>query len=422
MIHMVETGRSLPSLETLRLIASRVGKPLSLFTLKDRPPQAGASADPWQGDVDQLEVLCAQRDFGDVIRRARELLERPAMSEFAEASTRFYLGQALCRTYDHQEALEQLSQARNWYECAGDLWMVVECLDWEASAMFLGEDIGAIRAAEQALSRCEALEPVPPATHARILGHLAWMHVDRHDWRMALRYCEASIKASDGVRDLLQLAKSYSDMGLAYQELGFPERARSSMQKALHLYSLQSDLSAVYRCENNLAELLIREGDLGGAERHLQSALNGLDALRANRRSRGYVLNNLGEIALRRGAVIAAQTMAEEALGVARETDESIVEGGSEMLLARCAEASGRRAEADQHWRAALTTFERLEMANRLRDCHLEFARTLKARGDLLAAAEQWESAAELGKAISTGGSHRFEESIQIVVARPVGA
>jgi len=419
MIHMVETGKSLPSLETLTWIARRTGKPLSHFTLgHEAGPPVVSSRDSKSEELDRLELLCAQRDFQAAIYLSRKLLEGPPLPQAEEATVHFYLGQALCRTYDHQGALAHLPLAREFFEHVADPWMVVECLDWEASAMFLAEEVGSLRVAEKALVMCQALKPLPPTTHARILGHLAWMHVDRHDWHHALRYCQASIAASSAVRDLLQLAKSYSDMGLAYQELGAPDKARAAMQKALNLYSLQADLSAVYRCENNLAELLIQEGDLEGAESHLQIALQGLEALNVSQRSKGYVLNNLGEIAFRRGDLSLARAKADQALAVANAGGETIVVGGSEILLARCAESEGRYAETALHWQVAISTFDRLQMPDRVRDCHLEFARMLKARGDLLAAANEWEIAAEMGKAISAGRARFFDDAAPVSMSR----
>jgi len=403
-VHLVEKGRARPSAQTLQLIAARTGKPISYFVAG---AHAGTAAGESRGTdaLSELERLTAQRDFASAVSTARQLLMPPSLAPELEAHARFHLGQALCRTLDAPAALPELRAARASFELRGDMWMAVECLDWEASAMFLTEEPGAVEAAERALRQCTELDPVPPATHARILGHLAWMHVDRHEWARALHYAQAAVEAAGAVHDLLQLAKSHSDMGLAYQQLGNPGRARECMQHALHLYTLQSDLAAACRCESNLGELLIREGDLDRAEAHLRHALAGVDALGVDRRSRGYMLNNLAEVALRRGDRAAAREFLESAIAVAAATGESVVRAGSELLLGRCAELDGDLQGSDRHHADAISLLRELRMPDRLRDAHMEYARQLKARGELERAATHWEEAAEIGREISTGVS-----------------
>src|ERR1700704_5774326 len=191
-IHLIETGRCRPSLDTLEQIARQTHKPVEFFLLSpDGAPELTQS----RKDLDELERLSATRDFGQLINLGRAHLEKQ-VGEEATALIRFYLGQAYCRTVRPVEALEHLRLARQAFEQVGDEWMAVEALDWEASALGLMEDPLAIATAGEALSRCRKLDPKPPQVEARILVHLANMHVVAHSWAQAIGYYEAAVEAS----------------------------------------------------------------------------------------------------------------------------------------------------------------------------------------------------------------------------------
>lgn len=134
------------------------------------------------------------------------------------------------------------------------------------------EDSDALTRATEALERCRKLDPKPPQTESRILSHIAGMYVVAHSWAQAVRHYQAAVDAASGIRDLLQLAKTHHGLGTAYQRMMQPAMARQHFDKALALYSIEADSSAVYRVENDLGYLLLREGQLESAEQHLNSA------------------------------------------------------------------------------------------------------------------------------------------------------
>jgi tetratricopeptide (TPR) repeat protein/DNA-binding XRE family transcriptional regulator len=400
-IHLIETGRCRPSLDTLELIARQTHKPVEFFLLSpDGAPELTES----RKDLDELERLTATRDFEHVIDLGLALLEKQAGEE-AGALIRFYLGQAYCRVVRPVDALEHLRLAREAFEQVGDEWMAVEALDWEASALGLMEDPLAIAAAGEALSRCRNLDPKPPQIEARILVHLANMHVVAHSWAQAIGYYEAAVEASRGVKDLHQLAKTHHGLGTAYQRMGLPAKARQQFDKALALYSIESDLSATYRLENDLGDLLLQEGQLDSAEQHFRSALAGSAFVEMDRRGRGYILANLGEVNLRRGDLDQARRNLDDALECGNEVGEQVVLANAHSLLGQVAFRQGDPKEAGEHFGSAIRILEMLDMPDRLRDCHIACAEFLFNQGDIGAAALHWKSAAEIGKQAALGFS-----------------
>src|ERR1700704_5720556 len=125
-IHLIETGRCRPSLDTLEQIARQTRKPVEFFLLSpDGTPEMTES----RKGLDELERLTATRDFEQVIKLGRSLLQKPAGEE--AAVVRFYLGQAYCRLVRPVDAIAHLRLARTAFEQVGDEWMAVEALDWE---------------------------------------------------------------------------------------------------------------------------------------------------------------------------------------------------------------------------------------------------------------------------------------------------
>jgi tetratricopeptide (TPR) repeat protein len=292
--------------------------------------------------------------------------------------------------------------ARAQFERQQDEWLAVDALDWEASAQGLVEDPRAIALANEALERCRKLEPRPPQLEARILGHIASMFVVAQSWGLAISHYEAAVEAASAVKDLLQMAKMHHGLGAAYLRLQQPLRARQHFNKALALYSIESDLSAVYRVENDLGQLLLEEGQIDSAERHFLKAFAGADELHIDRRGRGHVLISLGEVNLRKGRLDEARRYLNLAAETGEAFGERIVLAEVHVLLGQLEERLNNAHVADDHFLQAIEILGKLEMPDRLRDCHMEYARVLDDRGDA-AAARHWKLAAEIGKSAALG-------------------
>src|SRR5712691_5624097 len=201
-IHLVEKGRTRPSMETLQLIARQTRKPIDFFLT----PESSSVLGERQMQLRELERLTAVRQLEAVIEMGTSLVEQKWSAEDA-AVIHFSVGQAYCRLVRPTEALQHLRGAREQFERSGDEWMAVEALDWESSALGLLDDPDALPLAHQALERCRQLEPKATQVEARILGHIAGMYVVAHSWVPAIRYYESAAAAATVVKDLLLLAK-----------------------------------------------------------------------------------------------------------------------------------------------------------------------------------------------------------------------
>jgi tetratricopeptide (TPR) repeat protein len=282
------------------------------------------------------------------------------------------------------------------FERTNDEWMAVEALDWEAAAMGLLEDPQALQLAHEALERCRRLDPKPIQTEARILGHISTMYVVAHAWAQGIRCYELAVEASRQVKDLLQEAKMHHGLGNAYQWLDQPVRARQHLDKALALYAIESDTSAIYRVENDLGYLLLKQGQFDAAEEYLLKALAGCDARKIDRRGRGFILNSLGELNLKRGDLDVATRCLKLALDTGNAVGERVVQAEAHRLSAHVEEARSNRAAANHHFEAALSLLEQVQMPDRLRELHMEYARLLDERGQTASASRHRRHAGEI--------------------------
>jgi tetratricopeptide (TPR) repeat protein len=397
-IHLIEKGRTRPSMETLQQIARQTRKPIEYFLTPDSP----SALTERQSQLRELERLTSVRELQSVVNLGTSLLEKD-WSAGDEAIIHFCLGQAYCRLVRPAEALQHIRLARTEFERLGDEWMTVETLDWQSSALGLLDDPEALPLAHQALERSRQLTPKAPQIEARILGHIAGMYVAAHAYVPAIRYYDAAVSAAAGVKDLLQLAKMHHGLGFAYRSQQQPATARQHFDKAITLYSIESDLSAACRVENDLGDLLLQQGQLDSAEEHLLKALAGSNELKMDRRGRGYILTNLGEVYLRRNDLLPARDYLEQALEVAETVGERVVLANARILLGQLEERNGNPRRADDHFSSAIQILEELGMPDRLRDAHMEYAELLEARQDLVAALRHWKQGAEIGVVAALG-------------------
>ena len=390
-IHLIETGKARPSAAVLELIAQRTGRPYSAF-LRRKPD--GTSGPTASIQVKELEWLCLDRRYDEAAATALKLLGE-ALPLPAEVETRFYLGQALVQLSRPDEALPHLEAACAGAEQLSDPWLAVECLDWEAGALYLMEDLRALKVAEDALRRCRELNPPLPRTEARILEHIASIHVRNHTIDTAITYYEAAIKAAGSVRDLSRLARTYHGLGIAFQERGQLERAAEFAHKAISLYALEEDHVLSGRAENELGILLMRQGELNRAEALFVSALAHFDAAKAER-VRSHVLLSLGELYLLSGDLTRAGEFIDAGFEHAERLSESLALATAHQLRGQLRARLGADSEADKEFETALALLQSLGLTDRLAQAHGEYARMLEARGDHERSSGHWRAAAEL--------------------------
>jgi tetratricopeptide (TPR) repeat protein len=393
-IFLIEAGKARPSMRTLEIIAGRTGMPVQHFLRGSAVSPGSGDRGPADARVEELQALCLQDQFDEAITLGLPLLER-RMAPRLEARVRHYVGQALVRSMRPDEGLEHLRRAQALLEIEPDPWLAAECADWEASALYLNEDARALSVAERALNLCRATEPRLPGTEARILEHIATIHVKNHSFDRAIAFYEQALQAAGTMRDLPRLGRTYHGLSIAYQERGDIVRAIEYTHKALALYALEHDTALQANGQNELGLLLMRQGQMERAEEAFRAALVHLGEA-GTERTKSHVLLSLGELQMRTGRPADGIQVVKEAIDLAKRLDEHLALASGHALLGQLYEHIDNHELADKEFRVALRLLGAEGRTDRLAETHAAYAEILDARGDGRMASRHWKQAAKL--------------------------
>jgi tetratricopeptide (TPR) repeat protein len=393
-VFLIEAGKTRPSMRTLEIIASRTGKAVRHFLRESSVNSRSDGRAVADARVEELQALCLQQQFDKAIALGLPLLE-PPMAPTVEAHVRHYVGQALVRSMRPDEGLEHLRRAQLLLEREPDPWLAVECADWEASALYLKEDPRALSVAERALALCRTTQPRLPGTEARILEHIATIHVKNHSYDRAIAFYEEALQVAGTMRDLPRLGRTYHGLSIAYQERGDIGRAIEYTHKALALYGLEQDAALLARGENELGLLLMRQGQMARAEETLRSALSHFDEA-GTEVAKSHVLLSLGELQLRVGRYSDGIELVKKAIDLAKRLDERLAQASGHGLLGQLYERGDKHELADKEFRLAIRLLGGAGPRERLAETHAAYAEVLDARGDGRSASRHWKLAATL--------------------------
>jgi tetratricopeptide (TPR) repeat protein len=299
---------------------------------------------------------------------------------------------ALVRTGQPVRGRSLATAARTYFEQAGDVLMTAECLGWEAGAAQMMQDPGALGLIEEALERCQSLEPVPSVTEARLLAILGHVRVSRHEYGKAIQAYEQAVSVGAAFPDLRRLSYVYGNLSLAHQEIGQYAQAVQYSRRAMNVFEILHDRLAITMVENNLACLLFKQGDTDAALRHAQTSLQMADEL-GMESGKAHVLMTLAELELAQDRFAAAEQYARAALDAARRARETVNEGESHVWLGRVAAAQGDDRRADDEFAIAFEKFDAGEATDWQARGHAVYAEILEARGDLVGANREMRKA-----------------------------
>jgi tetratricopeptide (TPR) repeat protein/DNA-binding XRE family transcriptional regulator len=385
-IYFVETGKAKPSIETLKLIAERTGRPLDYFLVSpmaiERPPSVALM---------EIERLIASGDNLEAAALGESALGQGLDTDTA-ARIKFHMSMAYLRLAQPVVGRRFAFAARNHFEQTGDLLMTAECLGSEATAAYVMEDPTALGLAEAALATCRSISPLPRPTESRLLMILANVYFMNQDWQAAIDTYEQAITAGDVVHDLRRLSFMYSGLSSAYQELGKLEQAGRFAQRALNIHQTLNDQLSLARSENNLGILLLHAGDVNAAGAHIERAISlfeeaGVEANKAN-----FILS-LSELGLARHDLAGAERLARNALDLAGRLSELATVAEAHFWLAKVAEARGDDRAVDSEFAAAFEALGQEPGKGRAARYHAMYAEILEARGDLAGANRQLKMA-----------------------------
>lgn len=131
----------------------------------------------------------------------------------------------------------------------------------------------------------------------KALHHLAVRHGDRGQWEASDSAGRQALELARGLGEVSMEAGIHATLGVNLQRQHRPAEAEAEYRLAVAMFQSVDNRLDATRALNNLAVLERGRGDLQGAERRYQSALQTVQAY-GDRWGEAFITNNLGDLAL----------------------------------------------------------------------------------------------------------------------------
>jgi tetratricopeptide (TPR) repeat protein len=380
-VHLIETGKVRPSMESLEVIAGRLGRPVSHFVDRVAP----ANRDRRQAE---FEELIERHRYPELHEAAVELTGAGGPIDL-RAVGHFYAGRALHQLNRYGEALDHLARAEELAGRVRDEALAAEAVEWQAATMHRTGDVNALARAEEALRRYRRLRDRQPEIEGRMVQRVGACLIARCEYapaRARLREALEILGGQTGVRDLEGMGRIYHDLAGCARGEGDLRRAIELMERAVSLYSVEHDLRPargehwVPRAENDLGMLLLEVGQLSRAEPLLLSAEARLAAAGAHVQ-RVHVLLSIGQLRQAQRRLDDGFAAVGEAIELATANRYTIGVAVGHQQLGELHAERGERAAFDEHFRTALDVLGEAGLAERRARCQATYDR-LAARLD----------------------------------------
>jgi tetratricopeptide (TPR) repeat protein len=368
-VHLFETGKSRPSMESLELIADNLDMPIGLLLSRLQAGRSHATDPRLAG----LERLAGLREYRRVVERAQQVLAEGGTPPVLAVAHR-HLGQALSYLNRPGEALQHLDEARRLYEALGDGEGVAETMQLQALALCVREDPRALRIGEDALARLRTVEPRNPETEARLLARVGTILYGRRSYRLALARYDEALQVSGGMRELGEMGRIYHGQGMCYRGLGDLRRAAELLMKAMALYEAEERLapsqgrSDLARVENDLGLIMMEQGDVDRADELMRASIGHFAEAQVER-GKAHTLLSMAELRLRQQRFDDATWLVRQAIALTERLGETMTLAAAHQQLGVIHELRGRSRLAGTSFRRALALLEEAGLEERRAEC-----------------------------------------------------
>lgn len=373
-VHLIETGQSRPSLQTLEVIARRTNKPLEFFLAETATEQVAVPE--WLVAIERMVAL-GQDDAA--VERAEQMLSQP-LTDDDRARLRFLMATAMVRRGRYREAEQVIEPARGHFERAGRRLMQAECMGVTSTILLALSRPGARAEAEAGIELCSKIEPVPTDVVIRLYHRLAAAHMQAEQW-------EEAVACYQKARELSVLMSDYEHASDLFEQLAeFAARSGEVIiearyqRRAVVLKEWHRERLAAVAGQTNSALALIRLGRLKEAEGPVQAAL---ESAGASPQARAHALLMLADLRLHQEQMEEALMAAQEASILATTAGDRVLLAEVKVMLGRLSEARGETRETDSNFWQAMSLYRELGVREQLTEAQAEYADILQKRGDL---------------------------------------
>jgi tetratricopeptide (TPR) repeat protein len=394
-VSQIERGKTRPTAETTEWLAARLGVDPGFLTTG----VATDVRDRVEASLARAEALLEARRYDEACEGFRAVRAEVGATASVELEARSLSGEAwaLAENGEVRDALGLLEQARLLVEGpefddvarADVLFRLGVCrykLASVASAISLLDE--ALALADHSGLPCDLLR-------ADILGWRSRCRRHQRDFEAAREDVERALELAQSMDDRRTIANVYFQASLVAERTGHLIASRNYAQQAKALYQELNDERAVGRLMLNLGGLNHLLGKPERAIEHLKASF-ALAVEAESRPDAAQALGSLATVFLHQGDYEAADEHARRGLALLDGREDFLHEiGQSNVVLGRALMERGRLPEAEECFKVADSTFERLGSVSYRAGAWVAQGDLASRRGDDREAARLYRSAAE---------------------------
>jgi len=361
-ISLVEHDRVSPSLKTLQLLASRLGKPISSF-LED----VSCS----RGNVLLLCNLATGYMEQDELEQAKPLLEQ-AEGYARKLGDQRLLGlvqMGFCRMYDALGDVDE-AEARG-ASALGLLKRSGEAEDIARATMYAGNVSYRRRELYKALEHYKGALTILQSSDdnkrllSRLYGNLGNVYLLQEDWDAAYEHYVKALELNAPDDDQRYRARTQMSLALAYRDRGDLDGALELSAKALEMFDMAQQPTMLADLYNGIASIHGRRRDYSTARYYYQKSLRVLKDAQVEQAVEAY--RELASLDLKEGDLERASQQAMTALELATAINDPVEEAQCRLVYAKALVGLRGYREARKHLEQARAFFEEAGLQSSLR-------------------------------------------------------
>jgi tetratricopeptide (TPR) repeat protein len=338
------------------------------------------------------ETSAERRDWSGVREHVEHALrEGPDPAE--RASLLYLLGRAEASTRSFERTFELIAEALALVTADLDPALVAQLFVLRGYAYAeLGQLTAATESYEAARDVIERYEVVDPRLRSRALISLGTTYRRLGRTSKAIGAYESALTLASRSSEMEVAARGYMGIAATHYDSGELEAAIAAYRRALELFRRVEDVHFELSVLQSIATIQLESGEVAtaktSAERVLARAIEFGDARQA-----GVAEVILSRVALREGRPDEALRKAQHAEQILREVKDRIQQADALGAMGAAQEAVGRAAEADASYTASLDLYASVNDVADRSEMAAEYARVLRARGEMDKAFEMLELA-----------------------------
>ena len=388
-ISMLEHDKVRPSLDTMRVLAGRLGVSLSELLDAAPPPQKQVIV-----KLKLAGTLLHQHRFTDALEAFQDA-ERAAPDATMETAFRIHMGmgQALTGLQQYDLALDRLERGRALAGTLGRPDLVARVASATGFLRLRQRDFPAAREEfHHGLTAIRSVVPVDTEFEGGLLTNLGRTYTDLGLPVQALECFRAALERLEGVGDITALGALHFNLGVAYERQRAFDLARRHLEKAAALFEAQENAKLLGTVKRSLGILLIDRGHAAEAAEVLKQSLE-VATRTADDIGRAQTLTELARAALALGDLATARAGADEAIRLAVRLQDPLEAARAESVMAAVCQREGRFDEAAHRYAYALEQYETLNAAVDVARVSRDYAFLLMERGEEVRAARHFARA-----------------------------